>query len=64
MWDEERYSVTGIGTITFQRELGSPLKLKDVMLIQGLKKISYLLQFWNTMVMMWYSAKERHSLDT
>lgn len=28
----------GIVTITFERELGSPLKLKDVKFVLGLKK--------------------------
>jgi hypothetical protein len=30
--------VTGIGTITFQRELGKPFQLKNVMHVPGLKK--------------------------
>ncbi len=38
MGEDERYSATGIGIVTFQREPISPLKLKDVMLILGLKK--------------------------
>ena len=38
MSDDERYSATGIGTITFQRELGKPLQLKDVMHVPSLKK--------------------------
>lgn len=33
-----RYSATNIGTITFQRESSSPLRLKDVMFVPGLKK--------------------------
>lgn len=33
-----RYSVTNIDTITFQREYGCPLRLKDVMYVRGLKK--------------------------
>jgi len=36
--DNERYNATEIGTITFQRESRSPLKLKDVMFILALKK--------------------------
>jgi hypothetical protein len=36
------YSVTGIGTITFQRELGKPFQLKNVMHVPGLKKKSSL----------------------
>ncbi|KAH9306491.1 hypothetical protein KI387_010895, partial [Taxus chinensis] len=36
--DDGRYSATGIGTVTFQRELGSDLQLKDVMYVPGLKK--------------------------
>jgi hypothetical protein len=38
MGDNGRYSVNGIGTITFQRELGKPFQLKDVMHVLGLKK--------------------------
>ena len=34
--DEIRYNVTKVGTVTFKRELGSPLKLKDVMFIMDL----------------------------
>jgi len=33
-----RYNATGIGTVTFQRESGSPLRLKDVMFVPSLKK--------------------------
>lgn len=33
-----RYSATNIGTISFQRDFGSPLTLKDDMYISGLKK--------------------------
>ena len=38
MDDNGRYSVTDIGTITFERELGKPILLKDVMHVPGLKK--------------------------
>ena len=38
MGDDRRYSATGIGTVTFQRESGYPLRLKDVMFVPGLKK--------------------------
>jgi hypothetical protein len=38
MGDDGRYSMTDIGTVTFQRESGSPLTLKDVMYVPGLKK--------------------------
>ena len=38
MGDDGRYSVTGIGTITFQRESSKPFQLKDVMHVLGLKK--------------------------
>jgi hypothetical protein len=38
MGDDGRYSATGIGTITFQRESGKPFQLKDVMHVPGLKK--------------------------
>ena len=36
--DEGRYYDTCIGTITFKRDFGSPLHLKDVMFVLGLKK--------------------------
>ena len=38
MGDDRRYSATGLGTVTFQRKLGSPLTLRDVMYVLGLKK--------------------------
>ena len=38
MGDNGRYSATGIGTITFERESGKPFLLKDVMHVLGLKK--------------------------
>jgi hypothetical protein len=38
MGDDGRYSVTGIGTITFQRESGKPFQLKYFMHVPGLKK--------------------------
>jgi hypothetical protein len=38
MGDDEKYSATSIGTITFQRESGKPFQLKNVMHVPGLKK--------------------------
>ena len=38
MGDDGRYSVTGIGTISFERESGKPFILKEVMHVPGLKK--------------------------
>ena len=38
MGDDGRYSATGIGTITFERESGNPFLLKDVMHVPGLNK--------------------------
>lgn len=38
MGDDGRYSAADISTITFQRESGSPLTLKYVMYVLGLKK--------------------------
>jgi hypothetical protein len=38
MGDDGRYSATSIGTITFQRELGKPFQLINVMHVPGLKK--------------------------
>ena len=37
MGDDGRYSVTGIGTISFERESGKPFVLKEVMHVLGLK---------------------------
>ena len=41
MGDDGRYSVTRIGTITFQMHSGKPFQLKDVMHVPGLKKIFF-----------------------
>ena len=38
MGDNRRYNATEISIITFQRESGSPLRLKDVIFVPGLKK--------------------------
>ena len=38
MGNDGRYSATGIGTITFERESNNPFLLKDVMHVPGLKK--------------------------
>ena len=38
MGDDGRYSVTGIGTITFERESGKPFLLKNFMHVRGQKK--------------------------
>lgn len=36
--DDGRYNMTSICTVAFQRESDSPLRLKDVMFVLGLKK--------------------------
>eukprot|EP00253_Pinus_taeda_P031503 PITA_31503 len=38
MGDDGKYSVTGLGTITLQREHGAPLTFKNVMYVPELKK--------------------------
>jgi len=38
MGDDGRYSETGIGIISFERESGKPFILKEVMHVSGLKK--------------------------
>jgi len=38
MGDDERYSVSGVGTVAFQREHGAPITLTDVKYVPGLKK--------------------------
>eukprot|EP00253_Pinus_taeda_P021600 PITA_21600 len=38
MGDDGRYSATGIGTISFERESGKPFVLKEVMHVPGLEK--------------------------
>lgn len=37
MGDDGRHNVTDIGTITFQMESSSPLRITDVMYVPGLK---------------------------
>jgi hypothetical protein len=36
--DDGRYKVQGVGTISFQRELGKPLRFADVLYVSGLTK--------------------------
>ena len=38
MGDDGRYSETGIGTISFERESSKPFVLKEVMHVPGLRK--------------------------
>ena len=38
MGDERRYNTIEVGTVTFQRDSGSPLRIKDVMFVLDLKK--------------------------
>ena len=38
MGDDERYSVSGVGTVSFQRKHGAPLTLTDVMYVPGMNK--------------------------
>ena len=38
MGDDGKYSVTGLGMITFQRKHGAPLTLKNIIYVPGLKK--------------------------
>ena len=38
MGDDGKYSVTGVGTITFQRDYAAPLTLKNFMHVPGLTK--------------------------
>lgn len=38
MGDDGWYNATGTDTVTFEREKASPLHLKDVMFVPGLKK--------------------------
>ncbi len=38
MGNDEKYSVSGVVTVAFQREHGAPLTLTDVMYVLGLKK--------------------------
>jgi len=38
MGDDGRYSVSVVGTVTFEREHGAPLTLTDVKYVPGLKK--------------------------
>jgi hypothetical protein len=56
MGDDGKYSATSIGTITFQREFGKPLQLKNVMHVPGLKKTWSQSQCWRTEAMMLFLA--------
>ena len=38
MGDDGRYSATGLGTISFEREFGKPFILKEVLHVPGLMK--------------------------
>ena len=38
MGDDEKYSVSGVGTVAFQREHGASITLTDVKYVPGLKK--------------------------
>ena len=38
MGDDERYSVLGVGTVSFQKEHGALITLTDVKYVLGLKK--------------------------
>ena len=38
MGNDGRYSVSGLGIVSFQREHGAPLTLTDMMYVPGLKK--------------------------
>ena len=38
MGDDERYSVSRVGMVSFQREHGAPITLTDVKYVSGLKK--------------------------
>ena len=38
MGDDKKYIVLGVGTISFQKEHGAPLTLKNVKYVPGLKK--------------------------
>jgi len=64
MGDDGRYNVTRIGIVTFQRDLESPLKLKDVMVVLGIKKnlvsIAVLEDHGYDVIL----TKEMHSRDT
>jgi len=38
MGDDKKFSVSGVGTVAFQREHGAPITLTDVKYVPGLKK--------------------------
>ena len=42
MGDDGRYNATGVSTITFHSDSSSPLTLKDVMYVPGLRIIWFL----------------------
>jgi hypothetical protein len=39
--DDARYQAQGVGTVSFQRELGKPLRLADVLYVPGLTKNNF-----------------------
>ena len=63
MGNDGRYSVNDIGTITFERELGKPFLLKDVMHVPGLKKNLVSVAMLEDRVMMLFSTMEKISCD-
>jgi hypothetical protein len=38
LWDDRRYKAQGVGTVSFQREYGKPLRFSDVLYVLGLTK--------------------------
>ena len=64
MGDNENFSVSGVGTVSFQREHAALITLIDVKYVPGLKKNLVLIRCWRTKAMMLSSIRERFSLDT
>ena len=63
MGNDGRYSVTSIGTITFERESGKPFLLKDVMRVLGLKKNLVSVAMLEDRGYDIFSAREKPSCD-
>ena len=52
MADDERYNTIDIGIVTFQRDSGAPLTLRDVKYVPSLKNNLGFLLCWKTVAMM------------
>ena len=64
MGDDRMYSTTSVGRVTFKRDSGNPLTLKDVLCVPSLNKNLVFVAMLEDVDMIRYSVKERHSFIT